>query len=111
MGTVHLVERPDGSRLAVKHPRPDVAEAVLSTYRHLEGLSHPNVVAVYGLAESHGHLLISQELVAGGCLEDVIEERTKDGHSTTMDDCSWAAGICTPMASMAWPCSGYRPWS
>ncbi|MHC4846297.1 MAG: protein kinase domain-containing protein, partial [Planctomycetota bacterium] len=49
-------------------------------------LSHGNIVAVYGLTESHGHLLISQELVTGGNLEDEVEERIKDGHSTTMDD-------------------------
>jgi tetratricopeptide (TPR) repeat protein len=61
-------------------------------------LAHGNIVAVYGLTESHGHLLISQEMVTGGSLEDAVEERTKDGHSTTMDDCAWAAGICKQLA-------------
>jgi tetratricopeptide (TPR) repeat protein len=61
-------------------------------------LSHPNVVAVYGLSESHGHLLINQELVTGGTLDDALEERTKDGHGTTLDDCAWAAGICKALA-------------
>ncbi len=77
MGTVHLVERSDGELLAVKHPRPDIAEAVLATYRQLRTFSHPNVVGVIAIDEDREGPYIALEYVHGLSVGDLIREVTK----------------------------------
>ncbi len=70
---------------------------------HLEAeaagrLNHPNIVAVYGLEEHHGHHLLMQEFVSGGDLEDFCEQRAQDGSKTDAQHCDWSAGIVRQLA-------------
>jgi Tfp pilus assembly protein PilF len=61
-------------------------------------LTHPNIVAVYGFDDAHGHPLIVQELVTGGSLEKVLAERAARREGTNVASCRWAAETCRSLA-------------
>ncbi len=61
-------------------------------------LNHPNIVAVHALLEQGGHNLISQEFVAGGDLDAVLNRHREQGTRTDSAHCAWAAGVCRQLA-------------
>jgi serine/threonine-protein kinase len=61
-------------------------------------LSHPNVVSVYGLEESGGHLLLMQEMVTGGTLADRIDE-IGDVDGDTHDACIRSVELVLKLAA------------
>ena len=104
-GVVYLGRQVSVNRqVAVKILPKDIAftqeqiDRFLREGRSAGRLNHPNIVSVFGLEESGGHHLIVQEFVQGGSLDEVLKERTKEGHHTTTGDCTWAAGMCAKLA-------------
>jgi hypothetical protein len=61
-------------------------------------LNHPNVVSVYGLEESGGHLLLMQEMVTGGTLGDCIDE-IGDVDGDTHDACIRSVELVLKLAA------------
>jgi Protein kinase domain len=61
-------------------------------------LAHPNIVAVYGFDDAHGHPVIVQELVGGGSLEKLLTERAARKEGTNAAGCRWAAETCRQIA-------------
>jgi|GEM_PF-2773303 len=93
-----------GRKVAVKILPREIAggdEQLDRFHREAEAagrLAHPNIVAVYGFDDAHGHPLIVQELVTGGSLEKVLAERAERREGSNVASCRWAAETCRSLA-------------
>jgi serine/threonine protein kinase len=93
-----------GRKVAVKIlPREItfVSEQLDRFHREAEAagrLAHPNIVAVYGFDDAHGHPIIVQELVTGGSLEKVLADKAARKEGTNVAVCRWAAETCRQLA-------------
>lgn len=92
-----------GRTVAVKVVNKDQAfgeEQVERFRREAEAtgrLSHPNVVAVYGLLETEHHMLLLQEFVEGGSLADRLEDEAVRGVPDA-ERCRRATEVCRKLA-------------
>jgi serine/threonine-protein kinase len=103
MGDVYVAEDTRlGRRVALKFPRPDVAETRDSRTRFLRearaaaALNHPNIVHLYSVEESGDLVFITMELVQGRSLRQLLSNGTGLPLAQTI---SFAAQMADALAS------------
>jgi eukaryotic-like serine/threonine-protein kinase len=74
-GHDRVLDRPVAIKLLGRYQQPDARARLLREARAAARLHHPNVVAVYDTGEHDGQPFIVMELVRGGTLADLLQER------------------------------------